>query len=128
MEKVPMLAEGYEQITAELKVLRAERPKVVDDIDAFSGATLRDAALASLINTAGGLFGIGGSNSDQLFGAIITAVKSDTSSNLLSTPSILTLDNQQARILVGGNRRSDHLGSPGRTVARALCIDSMPTF
>ena len=34
----------------------------------------------------------------------------------------------QARILVGGNRRSDHLGSPGRTVARALCIDSMPTF
>ena len=33
MEKVPMLAEGYEQITAELKVLRAERPKVVDAIE-----------------------------------------------------------------------------------------------
>lgn len=33
MDKVPMLAEGYEQITAELKVLRAERPKVVDAIE-----------------------------------------------------------------------------------------------
>ena len=33
MEKVPMLAEGYEQITAELKVLRAERPKIVDAIE-----------------------------------------------------------------------------------------------
>ena len=26
MEKVPMLAEGYEKLTADLKVLRAERP------------------------------------------------------------------------------------------------------
>ena len=33
MEKVPMLAEGYEQITGELKLLRAERPKVVDAIE-----------------------------------------------------------------------------------------------
>ena len=33
MEKVPMLAEGYEQLTAELKELRAERPKIVDAIE-----------------------------------------------------------------------------------------------
>jgi len=33
MEKVPMLAEGYEQLTADLKVLRAERPKIVDAIE-----------------------------------------------------------------------------------------------
>lgn len=33
MEKVPMLAEGYERITAELKALRAERPSVVDAIE-----------------------------------------------------------------------------------------------
>lgn len=33
MEKVPMLAEGYERLTADLKVLRAERPKVVDAIE-----------------------------------------------------------------------------------------------
>ena len=33
MEKVPMLAEGYERIAADLKVLRAERPKIVDAIE-----------------------------------------------------------------------------------------------
>ena len=33
MEKVPMLAEGYERVAADLKVLRAERPKIVDAIE-----------------------------------------------------------------------------------------------
>ena len=33
MERVPMLAEGYEKLTAELKILRAERPKIVDAIE-----------------------------------------------------------------------------------------------
>ena len=33
MEKVPMLQEGYEKLTADLKVLRAERPKIVDAIE-----------------------------------------------------------------------------------------------
>ena len=33
MENVPMLAEGYEKLTADLKVLRAERPKIVDAIE-----------------------------------------------------------------------------------------------
>ena len=33
MDKVPMLAEGYETLTADLKVLRAERPKIVDAIE-----------------------------------------------------------------------------------------------
>lgn len=33
MEKVPMLAEGYERLTADLKVLRDERPKIVEAIE-----------------------------------------------------------------------------------------------
>jgi transcription elongation factor GreA len=33
MEKVPMLAEGYEKLTADLKVLRAERPEIVEAIE-----------------------------------------------------------------------------------------------
>ena len=32
MEKVPMLAQGYERRTADLKTLRDERPKIVDAI------------------------------------------------------------------------------------------------
>ena len=33
MEKVPMLAEGYEKLVAELKALREERPRIVDAIE-----------------------------------------------------------------------------------------------
>lgn len=33
MEKVPMLAEGYERLTADLKSLREERPKIVEAIE-----------------------------------------------------------------------------------------------
>lgn len=37
------------------------------------------------------------------FGAIVTALSSQTNSNILSTPSMLTLDNQEAEFLVGKN-------------------------
>jgi transcription elongation factor GreA len=33
MERVPMLAEGYEKLTADLQTLRQERPKIVDAIE-----------------------------------------------------------------------------------------------
>lgn len=33
MERVPMLAEGYEKLTAALNALRQERPKIVDAIE-----------------------------------------------------------------------------------------------
>lgn len=33
VEKLPMLAEGYERLIAELKALREERPKIVDAIE-----------------------------------------------------------------------------------------------
>ena len=33
IEKLPMLAEGYERLTADLKALREERPRVVDAIE-----------------------------------------------------------------------------------------------
>lgn len=37
------------------------------------------------------------------FNALISALASDTKNNVLSTPSLLTLDNQEAEILVGQN-------------------------
>ncbi|HKX77098.1 MAG TPA: transcription elongation factor GreA [Novosphingobium sp.] len=33
VEKLPMLAEGYERMTADLKALREERPRIVDAIE-----------------------------------------------------------------------------------------------
>ncbi|WP_271409323.1 type II secretion system secretin GspD [Pseudomonas sp. Q1-7] len=47
----------------------------------------------------GAIIGLGSSN----FSALITALSSDSNNNLLSTPSLLTLDNEAAEILVGQN-------------------------
>jgi general secretion pathway protein D len=97
-----------------------------DDAEPGSAeALLRQAALQSLLGNPGGLLGFGGSNDDALFGLIINAVKSDSASNLLSTPSILTLDNEEARILVGqevpittGEVLGDSNSNPFRTTTR----------
>ncbi|WP_421547761.1 type II secretion system secretin GspD [Pseudomonas sp. QD4] len=47
----------------------------------------------------GAIIGLGSRN----FGALVTALSSDSNNNLLSTPSLLTLDNEAAEILVGQN-------------------------
>ena len=89
------------------------------------GDAARNAALQSLLGINGSLTGLAGEAGDLLFGAIITAVKSDTGSNLLSTPSILTLDNEKARILVGqeipittGEVLGNDNSNPFRTIER----------
>jgi general secretion pathway protein D len=65
-------------------------------------SSLQQAAVDSLRNATGGFGGIAtGLGNNGLFGAIINAVRSDSTSNLLSTPSVMTLDNQKASILVG---------------------------
>ncbi|MBO6225422.1 MAG: type II secretion system secretin GspD [Psychrobacter sp.] len=82
-----------------------------------SAASLAAAALsgggsasisAAAGSIAGALIGIGDSSKDsrgntQFYGAILQALDSSTSANLLSMPSILTLDNEKASILVGQN-------------------------
>lgn len=95
------------------------------DPDSDAGAAARKAAMQSLLGLSGGLAGVAGSAGDTLFGLIINAVKSDTASNLLSTPSILTLDNEAARILVGqevpittGEVLGNDNSNPFRTIQR----------
>ena len=45
----------------------------------------------------------GSDGSRKLYGAMIQALKEKTKSNLLSTPSIVTMDNEEAYIVVGEN-------------------------
>jgi general secretion pathway protein D len=68
-----------------------------------AGSTaLQDLAVNSLLGTNGGLFGFGGTtDSGGAFGAIVNAVDDDTNSSILSTPSILALDNETASFLSG---------------------------
>lgn len=110
--------------------LESEEVVVDGEIVTRSGSSalvdqLQQAAAASLLGIQGGLFGVGGQEGDTLFGAIINAVKSDTSSNLLQVPSLMTLDNQEARFLVGqeipittGETLSPNFDNAFRTVER----------
>lgn len=52
----------------------------------------------------GATFALGNfENSRKAYGALIQALKTNTKSNLLSTPSIVTMDNEEAYIVVGQN-------------------------
>jgi len=80
---------------------------------------------AALAGITGGVGGIGARVGDAIFGAIINAVRSDNTSNLLSIPSTMTLDNQEARFLVGqeipittGEALSSNFDNAFRTVQR----------
>ena len=98
---------------------------VDQDDDSDLARMARNAAAQSLLGLSGGLAGVAGQAGDLLFGLILNAVRSDTGSNLLSTPSILTLDNESARILVGqeipvtsGEVLGDSNSNPFRTIER----------
>ncbi|MEQ1510165.1 MAG: type II secretion system secretin GspD, partial [Sphingopyxis sp.] len=90
------------------------------------GSAVQDAAAASIIGATGGFAGFAGDiGRNTVFGAIINAVQSDTDSNLLATPHIVTLDNSEARFLVGqdvpittGEALGDNFDRAFRTVQR----------
>lgn len=87
---------------------------------------LAEAAVSSILNAGGGFAGFADKiGHNAIFGAIINAVQTDTKSNILSTPSVLTLDNQEAKLLVGqeipittGQALSNNFENQFRTVQR----------
>lgn len=58
---------------------------------------------AEAANFSGLLAGGANESGDVKMGVIIQAVESNSNTNLLSTPSIMTLDNEEAEIIVGEN-------------------------
>lgn len=88
-------------------------------------AQLQNLALDTLLGANGFIGGGGGRIGDGLFGFIINAAKTDAGSNLLQTPSLMTLDNEEATILVGqevpittGETVLDGNSNPFRTTQR----------
>jgi general secretion pathway protein D len=95
--------------------------------ESTAGATdqLTQSAISSIIGSSGGFGGFGGQIGSTVFGAIINAVKSDTQSNLLQVPHLITLDNQEAHSLVGqeipittGQALSNNFDNAFRTTQR----------
>ncbi len=74
-----------------------------DIIAAAAGS--EDAALNVLSNLGSGLtLGIGAETSSGVrYGMILKALQTDSAANILSTPSIVTLDNEEAEIVVAQN-------------------------
>ncbi|MFI4979019.1 MAG: type II secretion system secretin GspD [Nevskiales bacterium] len=73
-----------------------------------SGTTSDLTSNSSLIGAAAGLIGSGGTalvgvtgKDGSIFGGLIKALASDANTNILSTPSLVTLDNEEAKIEVG---------------------------
>jgi general secretion pathway protein D len=72
----------------------------MNDIVASALSPTTSRGLADGVTLAGGKRD---SNGDVSFGGVIQALASNANVNLLSTPSVMTLDNQEAKIIVGEN-------------------------
>jgi general secretion pathway protein D len=58
---------------------------------------------AALAGTNGQVLGVGRLSDDFSFSAVLRALQENIDANILSTPSLLTLDNEEASIIVGQN-------------------------
>lgn len=90
------------------------------------GDSLTNAAASQLLGANGGFLGaVFDLGKGAFFGTILNAVQTNTEANVLSTPSIMVLDNQSARMMVGqevpittGEALSSDLNNRFRTVDR----------
>lgn len=70
--------------------------------DSDNTSAIAQAALQQLAGVNGGRFGFASQTKDRdVFAAVINAVQDDTDSRILSTPSVMTLDNEKAVFLSG---------------------------
>lgn len=101
----------------------------------YTNTGVGDGAILALGTTSKGANG-----KTNFYGALIQALNSVTDANLLSTPSIITLDNQEAKIVVGQNvpfitgstaTTSSGLSNPFTTIQRqdvGLTLKVTPTI
>lgn len=107
---------GQAPIGSVIAGLKQNQPN--DDVTIASD----DNALAQALGAAtGAIIGIG----DEGWGALVQAVETDSNSNVLSTPSITALDNEEAYFIVGdevpiitGTSTGDNNSNPFQTVDR----------
>lgn len=97
----PFATSNFSRSTPSLLSLAGALVSVDDDSDSTSSSDLQTQAVNSLLGVNGLAFGLGGESNGTLFGAILNAVNEDSDTNVLSTPSVVALDNDVARIVAG---------------------------
>ncbi|MBR9825927.1 MAG: type II secretion system secretin GspD [Alphaproteobacteria bacterium] len=119
----PLLMTRYSTSSPDLLALSGA---IASPLSTSSNETLETAALNSLLGVSGAAVGFGGQNSDgTLFGLVLNAVEADADSNVLATPSILAMDNEDASFISGqeipittGEVLGNDNSNPFRTVER----------
>lgn len=100
----PLLMSRFNRANPNILALTGAIVEIDDGSDegGLTSTNLRALALSSLLGANGITAGFGGEDSNgNLFGLVLNAVEEDQNSNVLSTPQLMTLDNEEAYILVG---------------------------
>ncbi|MFZ4121838.1 MAG: type II secretion system secretin GspD [Caulobacterales bacterium] len=127
-DAVPFLSTSYANAAPNLLAVTGALTVRDGDGDEESETVteLRRAAVRSLLGSSGALLGVGQQTNDgSILGLILNALAEDQDSNVLSTPSVMTLNNETASILVGqqipittGEALSGGNDNPFRTIQR----------
>ncbi|QNL19487.1 type II secretion system secretin GspD [Hyphobacterium sp. CCMP332] len=98
----PLVMSRFNRANPDILALTGAIAEVDDGSGDGGNTNLRALALNSLLGATGITAGFGGQDSSgNLFGLVLNAVEQDQNSNVLSTPQLMTLDNEEAYILVG---------------------------
>ena len=125
---VPFAATNFTRATPNILSIAGAlvAPNNLGDGDDDATNDLQDLAISSLLGANGSLFGFGGTTDDGgVFGVIVNAVDDDIGSSILSTPSVLAMDNEVASFFSGqeipittGEVLGNNNNNPFRTVER----------
>lgn len=99
--------------------------EITDTNGVVTGTTTTSGDISTLAKAISGINGLAMGIVNNGFGAIIQAASTDSKSNILATPSIMTLDNQEASFIVGeevptitGSSASSGNDNPFQTIER----------
>lgn len=124
---IPFTMANYSNTAPNLLALAGALQTTDDDSDSSSASDLFGAAAVdSLLGFNGFALGAAGeTDGGTIFGVVLNAIKQDTGSNILSTPSIMTMDNESAKFLSGqeipistGEALGANNANPFRTIER----------
>ena len=71
--------------------------------ESLSDEARAEGILGSILGTQGQILGVGGTNDGDAFLAVLNALNDSSKANILSTPSIMTMDNNEAKLSIGQN-------------------------
>lgn len=98
---IPFASTNFSRSAPNMLALTGALASGDDLLNGTSTNSFQTAAISSLLALDGLTLGGGGVSGKTLFGVIVNAVENDVSSNILSTPMLMAVDNETSSIIVG---------------------------